>query len=122
MRRDQRDLGISREHIGFRQLELTADEVGAGAAGAFEPFGDVRGPLPSGDVAVEAGIAVDEDVEAGELLLDHISHYRVEVLLANGRSPSPSENVRSSKLAVYQDGRGSDPVIVVASGLSLVAM
>ena len=82
----------------------------------------IIGPALAADVGVEMRIAVGDDIEAGDFLLVQIDRNRVGVLLAE----LVVVTIASTKLCVpmflvYQLGRGSDPVMVVGSLMSLVA-
>ena len=67
-------------------------------------------------------VAVGDDVEAGQFLLVQIDRHRVDVLLAELVVHHGVEEASGrARFSVYQLGRGSEPVMVVGSTMSLVA-
>ena len=66
-------------------------------------------------------VAVGDDVEAGHFLLVQIEANRVDILLAELVVHHRVEETALPRFCVYQLGRGSEPVMVVGSMMSLVA-
>jgi hypothetical protein len=82
----------------------------------------IRRPAHAADIRVEMGVAVADDIQAGEFLLLQIDHDRVGILIAELIGHHRVEEMPVPRFSVYQAGRGSDPVIVVGSMMSLVAL
>ena len=80
----------------------------------------IAGPALPADVVVEPAVTVSYDVEPGKLLVAQIAGQRVDVLLAVAAADHRIEEHAGAEISVYQLGRGSEPVIVVGSMMSLV--
>ena len=81
----------------------------------------IVGPALAADFVVEMRVAVGADVEPGDFLRVQIDRDRVDVLLAEAGVDHRVEEAARAQIAVYQLGRGSEPMIEVGSMMSLVA-
>ena len=122
-----------RKHTGFQKIvqNMTArkgdgpDLVGGGRRhlGKAIHMGErVALPAHAGDLLVIVGIPVGADIQAGDFLRPQEAGDCVLVLLAEARIGHCFEKALRTQSALYQDGRGNDPMIEVGSTRSADAL
>ncbi len=78
-------------------------------------------PALAADVGIKMCIAVGDDIEPRHLLFVQIDRDRIDILFAKLVVHHRVQKTTRTKICVYQLGRGSEPVMVVGSMVSLVA-
>ena len=86
-------------------------------------LGDVAHPGAAGDVVIEPGVAIDEDVDACAVLGGDVAGETIKMLLAIGEARKALRRAElPRRFSVYQLGRGNAPVVVVSRALFFVVV
>jgi hypothetical protein len=102
--------------------EVRRRHLDARLADAGDALGGVAHPAAAGDVVVEPGIAVDENVDAGPVLGRDVAGEAIEVLLAVGRLREPVGQRQAAQVGGVparprqRPGRGGEQGLALGRG------